>query len=74
MLSLAVLACDEQNFAQAVILLDKAQALGGDEEFWYQFTLTRVRAVVGQRDQDVYTEVQNHHLLTLYTVNALFSK
>ncbi|XP_045926168.1 cilia- and flagella-associated protein 46 isoform X3 [Micropterus dolomieu] len=57
LLSLAILACEEQNYAQALILLVKAQALGGDEEFWYQLTLTKVRAVVGQRDQDAYTKV-----------------
>ena len=57
LLSLATLACEEQNYAQALILLDKAQALGGDEEFWYQLTLTKVRAVVGQRDQDAQTKV-----------------
>ncbi|KAG7512173.1 cilia-and flagella-associated 46 isoform X1 [Solea senegalensis] len=55
-LSLATLACDEQNHAQALILLNRAKALGGDEEFWYQFTLTKVRAVVGQRHQDAQTE------------------
>ncbi|KAM7385133.1 hypothetical protein PAMP_001229 [Pampus punctatissimus] len=57
LLSLAILACDEQNHAQALILLDKAQALGGDEEFWYQLTLTKVRAVVDQGDQDAQTKI-----------------
>ncbi|XP_040906348.1 cilia- and flagella-associated protein 46 [Toxotes jaculatrix] len=55
LLSLATLACEEQNHAQALILLDEAQALGGDEEFWYQLTLTRVRAVVGQSHRDAQT-------------------
>ncbi|XP_056291813.1 cilia- and flagella-associated protein 46-like isoform X3 [Pseudoliparis swirei] len=58
LLSLAVLACEEQNFAQALILLDEAHAVGGDEEFWYQLTLTNVRAVVGQRDQDAHTKAE----------------
>ncbi|KAM7408201.1 hypothetical protein PAMA_002070 [Pampus argenteus] len=57
LLSLAILACDEQNHAQALILLDKAQALGGDEEFWYQLTLTKVRAVVDQGDQDAQAKI-----------------
>lgn len=57
LLSLAILACEEQNYAQALILLDKAQALGGDEEFWYQLTLTKVRAVVGQTDRDAHIKV-----------------
>ncbi|XP_047458245.1 cilia- and flagella-associated protein 46 isoform X2 [Mugil cephalus] len=57
LLSLASLACKEQNYAQALILLDKAQTLGGDEEFWYQLTLTKVTTVVGQRDRDPQTKV-----------------
>ncbi|XP_069001354.1 cilia- and flagella-associated protein 46 [Embiotoca jacksoni] len=57
LLILATLACEEQNHTQALILLDKAQALSGDEEFWYQLTLTRVTAVVGQRGRDSQTEV-----------------
>ncbi|XP_031140179.1 cilia- and flagella-associated protein 46 isoform X1 [Sander lucioperca] len=56
LLSLAILACEEQDNALALNLLDKAQALGGDEEFWYQLTLTKVRAVVGQRDEDANTK------------------
>ncbi|XP_026165910.1 cilia- and flagella-associated protein 46 isoform X3 [Mastacembelus armatus] len=57
LLNLATLACEEQNHAQALILLDKAQTLGGDEEFWYQLTLTKVSAVVGQGDHDAQTKV-----------------
>ncbi|XP_069395061.1 cilia- and flagella-associated protein 46 isoform X1 [Paralichthys olivaceus] len=57
LLSLASLACEEQNHAQALILLDKAQVLGGDEEFWYQLTLNKIRAVVGQKHQDAQTKV-----------------
>lgn len=57
LLTLSILACEEQNYAQALIFLDKAQGLGGDEEFWYQITLTKVRAVVGQRDSDAHTKV-----------------
>ena len=63
LLSLAMLACEEQNYGQAVILLDKAQNLGGDEEFWYQLTLSKVRAVVGQRDRGTHTKVQNHYIV-----------
>ncbi|XP_042358180.1 cilia- and flagella-associated protein 46 [Plectropomus leopardus] len=58
LLSLAALACEEQNFVQALILLDKAQVLGGDEEFWYKLTLTKVRAVVSQRDKDAHTRAE----------------
>ncbi|XP_027134224.1 cilia- and flagella-associated protein 46 isoform X3 [Larimichthys crocea] len=56
LLGLAILACDEQNYAQTLILLDKAHVLGGDEEFWYQLILTKVRAVLGQRDHDAHTK------------------
>ncbi|KAM4729450.1 cilia- and flagella-associated protein 46 [Anableps anableps] len=51
LLGLAALACEEQNFAQALILLDKAQTFKGDHDFWYHLTLIRVTTVVGQRDQ-----------------------
>lgn len=54
---MATLACEEQNHAQALTLLDEAQALGGDEEFWYQLTLTKVRGVVGQRHEGAQTKV-----------------
>lgn len=57
LLSLAALAYEEQNHAQALLLLDKAQALGGDEVFWYKLTVIKVKAVVGQRDQEVQTKV-----------------
>ncbi|KAI3362965.1 hypothetical protein L3Q82_011639 [Scortum barcoo] len=56
LLSLAILACEEQNYAQALILLDKAQALGGDEEFWYQLTLTKVTAILGQREKNAHSK------------------
>ncbi|KAM9847487.1 cilia- and flagella-associated protein 46 [Aulostomus maculatus] len=57
LLSLAILACEEQNHAQALCLLDKAWALGGDEDFWYKLSLTKVRAVVGLRGQDARTQI-----------------
>lgn len=56
----ASLACEEQNFGQALIFLDKAQVLKGEQDFWYQFTLTKVRAVVGQKESDTHIKVQNH--------------
>ncbi|XP_056147442.1 cilia- and flagella-associated protein 46 [Lampris incognitus] len=57
LLALANLACAEQNHAQALTLLEKAQDLGGDEEFWYQLTLTMVTATVCQRDQDEHMKI-----------------
>ncbi|XP_061914763.1 cilia- and flagella-associated protein 46 isoform X8 [Entelurus aequoreus] len=56
-LNVAVLASDEQNYAQALYLLEKAQALGGDEHFWYKFTLTKITAVVGQRQKDAQGKI-----------------
>lgn len=58
LLGMATLACDEHNHPQALYLLDKAQALGGDEYFWYKFTLTKVAAVVGQRLHDAQAKVK----------------
>lgn len=64
LLCLARLACEEQKYSQALILLEKSQDLEGDEEFWYQLTLTKVRAVVGQRDHDAPSKVQYRYPLT----------
>lgn len=63
LLHLASLACKEQNHVQALILLDKAQALGGDEQFWYRLSLTKVSAVLGHKDKDSQAKVQNLKLL-----------
>lgn len=57
LLGLATLACEENNCAQALILLDRVLAVGGDEEFWYKFTLTKVKTVVAGRNSDAYAEV-----------------
>ncbi|XP_077350768.1 cilia- and flagella-associated protein 46 isoform X2 [Festucalex cinctus] len=57
LLGMATLACDEHNHTQALYLLDKAQALGGDEHFWYKFTLIKVAAVVGQRPRDAQAKI-----------------
>ncbi|XP_068184453.1 cilia- and flagella-associated protein 46 isoform X2 [Antennarius striatus] len=57
LLHLSRLACKERKFNQALKLLDKSQDLGGDEDFWYQLTLTRVTAVTGRRDHDAPAQV-----------------
>ncbi|XP_056903879.1 cilia- and flagella-associated protein 46 isoform X4 [Takifugu flavidus] len=57
LLSQARLACAEHNFDQALNLLAKAQELGGDENFWYQLTLTLIRAVAGQREMDAHIQI-----------------
>lgn len=57
LLTQANLACAENKFDQALIFLDKAQALGGDENFWYQLTLSFVKAVGSQRKMDAHIQV-----------------
>lgn len=63
LLSFADLACKEQNHAEALILLEKAQTFGGDEQFWFHFSLTKVRAVVGQKDEDAQNRVWSLYFL-----------
>ncbi|XP_038140005.1 cilia- and flagella-associated protein 46 [Cyprinodon tularosa] len=57
LISLAAIACEEQKYATAMIVLDKAQILKGDHDFWYHLTLIRVTAVVGQQEEDWQTKV-----------------
>lgn len=57
LLSQASLACAEHKFEQALKFLEKAQVLGGDENFWYQLTLTFIKAVAGQREIDAHMQV-----------------
>eukprot|EP00063_Salmo_salar_P080807 XP_014055642.1 PREDICTED: cilia- and flagella-associated protein 46 isoform X6 [Salmo salar] len=56
LLSLATLANKEQNHSQALALLEKAQDMGGDEDFWYKLTLALLTATVTQRGQDTDTK------------------
>lgn len=65
LLSQAKLACAEQRFDQAVIFLDKAQDLGGDENFWYQLTLTLVQAVAGQRQTEAHVQVTVYYCVII---------
>ncbi|CAB1430488.1 unnamed protein product [Pleuronectes platessa] len=71
LLSLASLACEEQNHGKALILLDEDQALGGDEEFWFQLALNKVRAVAGRRHQDAQTKVDQITKITNQSCGAL---
>ncbi|XP_072292426.1 cilia- and flagella-associated protein 46 [Eucyclogobius newberryi] len=59
LLRLAALACEQQNHAQALILLDEAQASGGDQDHWYQLTLTRVQATAGLRGEHGRAEIDD---------------
>lgn len=57
LLGLATLACEENNRGQALILLDRVQTVGGDEEFWYNFTLTKLKTVAAERNSNACTKV-----------------
>ncbi|XP_034148794.1 cilia- and flagella-associated protein 46 isoform X2 [Esox lucius] len=71
LLSYAILANQEQNHSLALTLLDKAQDMGGDKDFWHQLTLALVTATVAHKGQDTETKVhqiikQGRGALTLY--------
>lgn len=68
LLTQASLACAENKFDKALIFLDKAQVLGGDENFWYQLTLTFVKAVAGQRKMDAHIQVNVYYLTTIIII------
>ncbi|XP_051507186.1 cilia- and flagella-associated protein 46 [Myxocyprinus asiaticus] len=54
---LAVLANQEKRSGQALVLLQQAQEIGGDEQFWYLLVQTLLTAVVEQRQDDAYEQV-----------------
>ncbi|XP_027548081.1 cilia- and flagella-associated protein 46 isoform X5 [Neopelma chrysocephalum] len=67
---LAVLANLERSHRQAKALLEKAQLLGGNEQFWYDSTLSLIEAILeeeGEGKQSMACEVLGH------TVNLLQS-
>ncbi|KAM6130315.1 cilia- and flagella-associated protein 46 [Phoenicopterus ruber ruber] len=64
----AVLANLEGNHGQAKALLEKAQLLGGNEQFWYNSTLSLIEAILeedGEGKQSTACEILEH------TVNVL---
>ncbi|XP_072727829.1 cilia- and flagella-associated protein 46 [Ciconia boyciana] len=64
----AVLANLERNHGQAKALLEKAQLLGGNEQFWYKSTLSLIEAILeeaGEEKQSMACEILEH------TVNVL---
>ncbi|XP_069720254.1 cilia- and flagella-associated protein 46 [Phaenicophaeus curvirostris] len=66
----AVLANLERNHGQAKALLEKAQLLGGNEQFWYNSTLSLIEAILedeGEGKQSMACEILEH------TVNVLRS-
>lgn len=48
---LAVLANLEKNHGQAKALLEKAQLLGGNEQFWYNSTLSLTEAILEEETE-----------------------
>ncbi|XP_062352270.1 cilia- and flagella-associated protein 46 [Cinclus cinclus] len=67
---LAVLANLERNHRQAKALLEKAQHMGGNEQFWYNSTLSLTEAILdeqGEGKQSMACEILEH------TVNVLQS-
>ncbi|XP_059677369.1 cilia- and flagella-associated protein 46 [Gavia stellata] len=71
---LAVLANLERNHGQAKALLEKAQLLGGNEQFWYNSTLSLIEAVLEEEQegkqsmakQERNTEEKHSHYLNAY--------
>ncbi|CAN8215744.1 unnamed protein product [Coccothraustes coccothraustes] len=65
---LAVLANLERNHRQAKALLEKAQLLGGDEQFWYNSTLSLTEAILeeeGEGKQSLACEILEHTVSVL---------
>ncbi|XP_037255322.1 cilia- and flagella-associated protein 46 isoform X3 [Falco rusticolus] len=59
----AVLANLERNHRQAKALLEKAQLLGGNEQFWYNSTLSLIEAILeeeGEGKQSMACEILEH--------------
>ncbi|KAK7149085.1 hypothetical protein R3I93_013174 [Phoxinus phoxinus] len=54
---LAVLANQEQRYDEAVVLCERAQEIGGDEEFFHRLVQTLMNAVVGRGGQDTHHQV-----------------
>lgn len=54
---LAVLASQEQHHGQALALLEQAQEIGGDEDFWYNLIQTLLNTTA-HLEGDIYTQVQ----------------
>ncbi|XP_052029594.1 cilia- and flagella-associated protein 46 [Apodemus sylvaticus] len=50
LLLLAKLANKEKNHVQAMLMVERAQQLGGAEEFWYNSTLTLAEAILSSED------------------------
>ncbi|XP_065152021.1 cilia- and flagella-associated protein 46 [Paramisgurnus dabryanus] len=53
----AVLANQEQRYSDALVLLQQAQELGGEETFWYELIQTLLTAVAGRGVPDAHHQV-----------------
>ncbi|XP_053477642.1 cilia- and flagella-associated protein 46 isoform X1 [Ictalurus furcatus] len=54
---LAVLASQEQQHGQALALLEQAQEIGGDEDFWYNLIQSLLNTTAQLDGDDIYTQV-----------------
>ncbi|XP_038168284.1 cilia- and flagella-associated protein 46 [Arvicola amphibius] len=52
LLLLAQLANKEKNHGQAMLIIERAQQLGGAEEFWYNSTLALAEAILSSADDE----------------------
>lgn len=55
---LAVLASLEQEHGQALALLEQAQDIGGDEDFWYNLFQSLLNTTAQLKRGDIYSQVQ----------------
>ncbi|RXM35439.1 Cilia- and flagella-associated protein 46 [Acipenser ruthenus] len=55
----AVLANSEMNHGQAKALLEEAQSIGGDENFWFNLTLCLVKAIIEENSKDKDNMMRN---------------
>ncbi|KAJ7427187.1 cilia- and flagella-associated protein 46 isoform X8 [Willisornis vidua] len=70
---LAVLANMEKNHRQAKALLEKAQLLGGDEQFWYNSTLSLTEAILEEEVEGKWSmacEILGHTVKVLQSTSV----
>ncbi|XP_071420476.1 cilia- and flagella-associated protein 46 isoform X2 [Pithys albifrons albifrons] len=70
---LAVLANVEKNHRQAKALLEKAQLLGGDEQFWYHSTLSLTEAILEEEVEGKWSmacEILGHTVKVLQSTSV----
>ncbi|XP_013358484.1 PREDICTED: cilia- and flagella-associated protein 46 isoform X2 [Chinchilla lanigera] len=68
LLLLAQLANKENNHGQAKKMIEKAQRLGGNEEFWYNSTLTLAEAILSTEDEGRKVSCLFKKLIATFTV------